>query len=80
MFSCKTCPQKDERIADLKDQISFLRSQVQPSGDQMTLGQLEADAILSGQQHIIEIRDDGSLVQSADDENSERDRILSGNY
>lgn len=49
MFSCKCCKAKDERIVDLKEQISYLRSLIyNPNANQTTPIQYEADKILEG--------------------------------
>lgn len=84
-FSCKVCAEKDKRIEELHAQVKFLKSMLSsPSnpGD-VTAYALEADGILSAQQHIldVEIPDSEQFVsREADNELSERDKLLSGNY
>lgn len=83
MFKCKVCAEKDQRISDLKEQIAHLRQQIAlPSNDPETVPALalEADAIMSGHQHVIEIKDTELPEDDSDAEQLERDRILSANY
>lgn len=64
-------------MQSLKDEIAFLRMLVQPRampGSKYT--NIEANAILSGHQETIVVEDD----DHSDDEQVERDRILSGTY
>lgn len=75
MFRCRVCQEKDARIADLKTQIAYLSRLATPDNSGIPLVHLEADAILSGSQEIIEV--DQSKV---DETISERDRLLSGTY
>jgi hypothetical protein len=79
LFRCKCCPEKDARIADLKEQVSLLRTLIfQQVEAEPGSQELEADALLSGRQHVFEDADD--TLPSIPDEASEADRILSGNY
>jgi hypothetical protein len=78
MFKCSRCSEKDARIADLKDQVAYLRSQLTPSPI-TPLRVLEADAILSGNQTTIEIPEDED-ERKARAVTAERDRVLSANY
>jgi hypothetical protein len=82
MFKCKVCAEKDQRIADLKAHITQLSSLVTPNNapDEVPMRALEADAILSGQQHVIEIDDQEVPEDNTDLVITERDRILSANY
>jgi hypothetical protein len=83
MFKCKVCAEKDLRIQDLKSQIASLQRLVTPVNDpnRVPAVHMEADGILSGQQHIIELPADMAPLPDAEpDELSERDRILSANY
>lgn len=82
MFSCRTCREKDARIADLKEQIAMLRRLALPDNNphNPTAHALEADAILSGQQHVIEIDESELPDTEMDAITHERDRILSGTY
>lgn len=86
MFRCKVCAEKDARIEDLKREILFLRTQIYtPNDPHLTpTGQLEADGILSGQQHVLNVPMDADLradeLKYAEEIRSERDRLLSGTY
>lgn len=73
--TCKVCQEKDRRILDLQEQISTLRSMAFPSPMQIHVPQvqLEADKMLSGD-------DIETGIPGLEQEESERDRILSGNY
>ncbi len=77
MFSCKRCLEKNERILDLKEQVSFLRSMTVSSSDP-TAKQMEEDAILSGTDRVIDITPEEE--SSVDDVSSEAARIFSGAY
>lgn len=87
LFHCKVCQEKDSRIQDLKEQIAYLRTlTASPSiSDQVTASYLEADGIMSGQQHILEVpsaseRAEQGEERTAEDEQRERDRLLAANY
>ncbi len=84
MFNCKVCVEKTNRIADLHKQIEFLKSFQGPPTPGAYARDLEADAILSGQNDIIEISGhniaDETTLSEAEDLSSERDRILTGTY
>lgn len=82
MFKCKVCAEKDQRISDLKAQITHLQQLVTPtnSPDKIPALSLESDAILSGQQHVIRIDEAEVPKDEADAVIAERDRILSANY
>ncbi len=77
MFSCKRCLEKNDRIVDLKEQVSFLRSMTVSSSDP-TPRQMEADAILNGTDRVIDITPEEK--ESVEDVASEEARILSGTY
>lgn len=80
MFRCKACSEKDNRIQDLKSEIEYLRSLVIPTNTP-TISELEADAVLSGRHHVINV--DSEEVQeepSKQEVASEAIRILTGNY
>ena len=82
-FKCSVCAEKDKRISDMRSEIEHLRKLLRPDVDQaaLTMNSLEADGILSGQQHIIEIPDQIKLkVKEQEDELSEASRILAGTY
>lgn len=82
LFTCKVCQSKNERIADLKEQIATLTRLVTPTNDPQTLPilNLEADAILTGHQHTIEAEIAEMPKDDTDSVLSERDRLLSGAY
>ena len=53
MFDCKVCKEKDKRIEDLKEQISYLRGVLNPPKSELKLAHLEQqdlqeDMIMSG--------------------------------
>lgn len=82
MFSCKACPCKDAHIKSLQDEVANLRRLVIPSesaGNVLPVIHLEADAILSGSQEVMQISDK-ELKKQAEDANSEVSAILSGSY
>lgn len=79
MFKCKVCIAKDSHIQDLRNQISDLRGLVLPKQAPVPPDNvIEADAMLSGHQDIIE--SDPEAVSLAEEIQSERERILSGTY
>jgi hypothetical protein len=74
---CKVCAAKDAELKSLKDEIAFLRMLVQPKALPHTKwDNVEANAILSGHQEAIMVEDD----ELSEAEQTERDKILSGNY
>lgn len=81
LFKCRVCEEKDKRIADLNNQIRFLRDQlvIDNSAENTPLPLLEADGILSAQQHVLDVPAFAENRQY-EEERSERDRILSGTY
>lgn len=81
MFKCKVCAEKDRRIQDLKSQIETLKQLVVPANDpnQVPIVHLEADGILSAQQHTVQVEEDFPETQNTE-ELAERDRLLSANY
>lgn len=68
---CAVCAEKERTI-------QFLKGLVQAPNTGPTLEQFEADAVLSGQQHIIDITPD--KAEQLHEEISERDRVLSGTF
>lgn len=78
MWNCKACQQRDRHIAALEAQVAFLKDMVAPPASTPLIA-LEADAVLSGNQEVIEIPDAVELSQ-AEEEASERARILSANF
>lgn len=70
--------QYERRISDLQAQIAMLHKLVLPQNSQglIPLIQLEQDAIMSGQDELILVKD----ADSAEEINSEASRLLSGQY
>lgn len=64
---------KDAQLADLQDQVRFLRSMIQPKNSRALVIAAEADAILEGRQDQIE---DPRAAQIE----SEAAKLMSGNY
>lgn len=83
-FSCSICREKDERIADLKQQVANLMQLVSPQNandpNRVPALNFEANAVLNGQQHIIEIDAEDVPADDADSVLAERDRLLSANF
>lgn len=77
MFQCKSCQQRDRLIAAQEEQIEFLQKLVSPP-PLVTVTELEADHVLSGNQTVIEIPEVD--LDEAEEAASERARILSGNF
>lgn len=73
-FSCKVCSEKDKRIDDLKGLLKIFTASTQADPEQTAL---EADALMSGHQEVIEIT---SESEDAEEEALEADRIFSGTY
>lgn len=89
LFTCHVCAEKERRIADLFKLIEHYKALATPNNNPFRLPaiQMEADAVLSGQQHIIDLRAPSAADQEianqeaqADDEQSEASRLLSGSY
>ena len=81
MFGTKRLlAEKDARIAELKEQIAVLRSLVIPSQAKRVIPevQMEADAVLSGQEEISVLNQKEVEEQEAIE--SEASRLLSGSY
>lgn len=79
---CKICLEKDVRISELKEQISFLRSIAYPK-PYSPLVTLEANRILDGaNSEILEVdtSDNKDLQKEFEQAALEHDLILSGNY
>jgi hypothetical protein len=82
MFKCKACPCKESHIQSLKDEITSLRKLVIPaqsSSFELPIIQLEADAILSGNQESIKITEQ-DLQKEEFRIFNEASSILSGTY
>ncbi len=82
MFKCKRCSEKDLRITDLKEQISYLKNMLTPETNGVPTSLMEADAIMSGRQDVIELFANAP-TPSPDSEagiQSERDRLIAGTY
>jgi hypothetical protein len=68
---------KDDQIAQLRNEVGFLRSMIQPPASEKSFFlQTEANAVLDGQQDQIDI----SETPESDDVIRERDRLLAGTY
>lgn len=85
MFKCKVCAEKDKRIEDLKTQVDSLLSMVSPktSAHTIPLNQIEADAILTGRDEVIEVEVDNldtRRQQELIEIEREAQRILAGTY
>jgi hypothetical protein len=72
---CRVCLEKEKRIADLQQELAFMRSMVSPPIDNSSVPfeELEANLVMDGQQDVITIDRDFELSR-------EVDRIFSGNY
>mgnify|MGYP006921361625 CR=1 FL=1 len=69
---------KDEQIASLKEELSFLRNFIQPQrAARAVVIHAEADAAIEGRESPVE---DPELERRAIEIINERERILSGNY
>jgi hypothetical protein len=80
IFRCRVCSEKSARISDLQAQISYLKSLLSPNTD-VSASQLEADAVLSGRQDVIELhREEPPAPAEEFDIESERDRLVAGTY
>lgn len=79
-FYKRLISQYEARIKDLQQQIQDLRTLALPTtvSRSVPLISLEADAIISGKDEIYDLSD--AERAEKDDEISERDRVLSGNY
>lgn len=78
-FKCKICAERDKQIELLKSHIAAIERFIVPVNSAIpTTQELEADAILSGHQQVIEIPDED--YAAADEILSERDRLLSATY
>lgn len=83
MFSCKVCAEKDKRILSLENEISFLRTLVHPviNNAELPDNTLEADGVISGHDHVIEIQSRADALAEEDVlALEERNKILSGEY
>ena len=79
MFDCKICKEKDARISDLKLQIGDLRSIALPKALKSEDDhQVESNAILNGQDDIIEVSE--SMAKELSEIESEAHRLLTGTY
>lgn len=81
---CKACTCKDQTISFLEQQNKFLQTLVAPA-PLPVLEQLEADAILSGNQDTILIDETPQGLEDDDEPSAElvereRDALLSGTY
>lgn len=83
MFKCKVCVEKDKRIADLHAQVAFLQKWVD-TPQTTSLIQHEADAILSGVSHSIDVSDNfespSNAPLSREEIAREAEALLTGAY
>lgn len=81
---CKVCASKDAHLADLQAQIQDLRRFAIPKNNphSIPLIQMEADAVLSGQDRVINLPAEEPVQgdRENDEIQSEASRILSGTY
>ena len=79
LFQCQVCLEKDKRIAEMQDQISYLRELANPGKltVQIPAVHAEMDAVLSGRDAPIEVQ---QISEEAEALDSEAMRILTGNF
>lgn len=89
MFKCKCCPEKEIRIAELKEQIKYFQQRheeqtqyfknlLNPSPRKITRDQIEEDMVLDGGS-----KEEAILPQDIPESAEvllERERMLSGSY
>lgn len=87
LFRCKVCQEKNERLADYKAQIDYLRLLTIPDNNpsRPPLLTLEADNVISGSQAVVEVSKDQQqefekYLQEKQDEVSEANSLLAGTY
>ena len=83
LWACKSCQCKDAMIVHLEKEVEYLREIVRPRStrnDTIPLIDLERDAVMSGQEEIIEVRQSADPRMSQDEIDAEASRILSGAY
>lgn len=81
MFSCKVCREKDLRIQELKDQISYFKNLLNPP-PRINKYELEADTIMNGAGNETEQLDPiDAEAEALENERIQReeDMIFSGN-
>ncbi len=79
MFKCKACPIHERRIADLKSQIMFLRSQIGGSSLPAKLALVDSPS----RQNQTEAEQDSfvaEVLKEHEEIKLEADRLLSGTY
>ncbi len=82
MFNCKCCPEKENRIADLKEQISYLRNVLHPKDVRpayVAPRDLEEDVLMSGggQEEVSQTPQENLDTPEV---LAEREAMLSGTY
>ncbi len=81
MFDCKVCKEKEKRIDELKEQISYFKNVLHPKDTRVTYippQNLEEDALLSGG-----LQEESVLPQDqieSPEVLAEREAMLSGTY
>jgi len=76
VFRCKVCEEKDKRVADLAEQVGYLRTLLSPPRAKTNLEvHQEANAILNGvnEQILADVPTDPAVL-------AEREALLSGTY
>ena len=77
---CKICIEKEKRIAELKEEVEFLRAMLLPNSNGKIVN-LEANNILSGSQAMIDIPEYGNdKIREQEEINREAERIMNGTY
>lgn len=81
MFKCKVCPEKDQRVKDLKEEIRHLRSQLNFAST-ANYTNIEANSILSGSQQVIDVTVEPTPdeIRALKEANDEANSILFGTY
>lgn len=87
LFRCKVCAEKNERIAEYKAQIEYLKNLTIPNNNPALppLLTLEADNVMSGSQAITDVSKDQldefeKYLKEKQDEVSEANSLLAGTY
>lgn len=87
MFKCKACESHKAHLADLRDEIAHLRSMAFATSNPFNepIVNREANAVLDGTTSPLTFStnvspDDANDRKAYEEEITERDRILSGNY
>lgn len=81
MFKCKVCIEKDARISELREQVKYFRSVLNPE-PKVNKYEFEADNLLNGggTETITSVIDVEAEQKENDRIQREQDAIFSGNY